>query len=78
LPDSHFLGEGITLNGRFAQFETNVFEGYAYEVWHTLAFLAIDADRVALREDAYIEVFTSYALRDAASFHPHRIYLPIE
>jgi AraC-like DNA-binding protein len=69
--------EMITLQGKYAIFDTKDFKAFAYELWHTLAYLVLNLDHMQLREENYIEYFSKNSLEALHTFLPNQLAIPI-
>ena len=68
----------LTIEGRYALFDTTIFEHHSYENWHTLAHLTLDVEGRNFREAPYIEWFAATSLEGRDHFLPDKIAIAIE
>lgn len=66
------------LNGRYLIFDTNLLKEHPYGIWHELACAIIERDKLIIREAPYIEYFSKTSLKNATTFFPYKIAIPIQ
>ena len=78
LPDHEKFGQIITLKGKYAIFEATELQTFDYKIWAELAYQILASEGIKLREESYVEWFSSDALCSLDSFFPHTIAIPIQ
>lgn len=68
----------ITLKGKHAIFEADSFKNIGYEIWAELAYFTLDLNGIKLREDSYLEWFSTPSLHSQDTFFPDKIAIPIQ
>ena len=66
------------MKGKYALFDATIFQDFALELWHELAYLLLDLDGGVLRAAPYLEWYSDAALRGPETFFPYKIAIPIE
>lgn len=67
----------ISIKGRYAIFKPKTFQNQPYEHWQHLACLILDLHGKTLRDNFYIEYFSSSSLASMDLFRPKKIAIPI-
>ncbi|MEM8890625.1 MAG: helix-turn-helix transcriptional regulator, partial [Bacteroidota bacterium] len=66
------------IEGTYAIFDTAAFEHVDIEVWHKLAFLILELDKVEMRVSTFIEYYSPDSLDTIDNIYPKKIALPIQ
>lgn len=67
-----------TTEGKYAHFNTSLFQSFDMEDWHKIAFHVLETEEIQMRESTYVEHFCSESLRCLETFIPYRISTAIE
>lgn len=68
----------ITLKGKYAIFGADSFQNIEYKAWAELAYLTLDLKGIKLKEDSYLEWFSTPSLHSQDTFFPDKIAIPIQ
>lgn len=67
-----------TIAGKYAMFQTEIFETIDYSDWHRLAFLVLELDKIEVRDGTYIEYYAVDNFKGSEFAMPYQIAVPIE